>query len=259
VLHEKGLAGGRIGIELGYLSARDYLDLAGRLPRAELVACERVFDELRLVKTPEEVAALTHAAHATERALLAAFRAIEVGHSEKKMVASLACNLLENGAEAINFLYINAGPNTGYPHCKGTTYAAQRGDIVKSDVGGFFQGYVSDVARTGVIGPPTAEQRSIYARLMQVHRATIESAHAGRTAADVFRAAQAAYQAADLPFPLPHAGHSVGLTAHEWPVLSPRHAVLHRVSRALDWARRVSRGGPRPHHRNGSSGDHRPL
>ena len=225
VLEDKNLDDKRIGIELGYLSARFFAGLSDLLPEATFVSCEDLFSQARVVKTPSEIELLGYAARATEKALMTTFASTRPGDTEKSMANRLAGSLLADGAGEINFLYINAGPNTGFPHCKATDYRAQTGDVVKSDVGGYFDGYLSDVARTAFLGQPSDEQRSIYERLIQVHHETIAAAAPGNTAAQVFFTAKEAYASVNLNFPLPHAGHSVGISTHEWPMLSPAHEV----------------------------------
>jgi Xaa-Pro dipeptidase len=221
VLKEKGLENGRIGFESHYLSAHFFKEMSTALPDAKFVGCDQLFAEVRMIKTDEEIARLTHAAQRTERALLATYATIKAGETEKNMTDRLANYMMLAGAHAVNFLYINAGLNTGYPHCLGTSYQCNPGDIVKADCGATFDGYVSDVARTGVLGRASEEQRSIYARLLQIHRECIDLVRPGNRAADIFAAMQSGHQKADLPFPLPHAGHSVGLAGHETPILSP--------------------------------------
>jgi Xaa-Pro aminopeptidase len=225
VLEDKGLHDRRIGIELGYLSARLFAELSDLLPKATFVSCDGLFSQARIVKTPAEIELLGRAARATEEALMETLSSVRPGDTEKSMANRLASSLLDNGAGEIIFLYINAGPNTGFPHCRATDYRARMGDVVKSDVGGYFDGYLSDVARTAFLGRPSDEARSIYERLIQVHHETIAAAVPGNTAAQVFFTARKAYASVDLNFPLPHAGHSVGIAAHEWPMLSPAHDV----------------------------------
>lgn len=173
-----------------------------------------------MIKTPAEIEILKKAGTATEKALLATYATIEVGETEKSMANRLAASMMHCGLDEVSFLYINAGPNTGYPHCTPASYQAQRGDIVKSDVGGRYLGYPSDVARTAVIGKPTSTQLSIYDRLVQVHAETIEMARPGNRACDLFNAAVKSYAAHDISFKLPHAGHGFGLEGHEKPLLN---------------------------------------
>jgi Xaa-Pro aminopeptidase len=219
-LREKGLGAGRIGIELSYLSAAYQQELATAMPELQLVSCESLFHRARLVKTPGEVELLSKAAVATERALLATYATIQPGDRERALVGRLAENMLTAGADAPSFLYLAVGPNTGYAHPSPTDYAAQPGDLVKTDCGAFFSGYQSDIARTAVIGKASPEQRSIYERLVQVHARTIESMKPGVAAREVFRVAVEEYKRVNIPFSLAFAGHGLGLSGHEDLLLS---------------------------------------
>ena len=97
---------------------------------------------------------------------------------------------------------------------------AQPGDLATSDVGASFSGYVSDVARTAVIGKASDHQRSIYDRLVEVHRRTIDAMAPGVPASEVFQAAVREYDRVKIPFPMAFAGHGIGLHVHEKPLLS---------------------------------------
>ncbi len=221
VLKEKGLASSHIGFESHYLTAQFFREMTDGLPEATFAGCDDVFASARMIKTEAEIARLTHAAQHTERALLATYATIRVGETERNMMGRLANNIMLVGAHMNNFLYINAGPNTGYPHCLGTDYQCRPGDIVKTDCGATFDGYVSDIARTGVVGKPSGDQKSIYSRLLEVHRECIDLVRPGNRASDIFQAMKEGHERVDLHFPLPHAGHSVGLSVHETPILNP--------------------------------------
>lgn len=220
-LHEKGLSKGRLGIEMKYLSAHYWEELQTLLPEATFAACDELFENARMIKTPQEIELMGRAARSTERALLATFATTRVGETEKSMSERLTSNILGSGADKICFQYINVGPNTGYPHCDPTDYIGQQGDIIKADCGGFYDGYVSDVARTAVLGKASDEQKTIYKKINEIHLACVDTARPGNKASDIFHMMEKEHKRVDLPFPLPHSGHSVGLTVHEAPVLSP--------------------------------------
>lgn len=220
VLREKGLDRGRVGMELGYLSARYFAELQREAPHVTFVEDERFFDEVKVVKTESEIAALQEGAVATEAALLTTYQAIRVGESEKSMRMRLIAQMLERGCSNLEFAYINAGSNTGFPHTLASDYQCKAGDLIKSDVGGIWNGYLSDIARTAVVGTPSPHQADIWARLREVHLASIEQLRPGRPASDAFLAMKTGMERVGLPFPLPHAGHSIGLTGHEFPMLT---------------------------------------
>ena len=219
-LREKGLAAGRLGIELSYLSVDFHRELTQAAPEAQLVPCESLFQRVRMVKTPGEVELLTRAAVATERALMATYATIRPGDREHDLVARLGGNILQSGADLPAFLHLTVGPNSGYAHPDPTDYRLQPGDLVKTDCGGYFSGYYSDIARTAVVGKATPEQRSIYQRLMEVHGKTIATMNPGTLASHVHRTAIQEYQRVEIPFSVAFAGHSVGLSVHEPPMLS---------------------------------------
>jgi Xaa-Pro aminopeptidase len=225
VLAEKGVAEGRVGIEMKYITAASFGELGDHLPKAHFSPCEHLFLNARMIKTSAEIDLLARAARATEKALLATYATIEVGETEKNMAHRLGTNMQQSGLDRVDFLFINAGPNTGYAHRDPTGYQARKGDIVKSDVGGSLHGYPSDVARTAVIGRPSPEQRSIFNRLAEIHVETIEMARPGTRACDLYTKAKEGYGKRDIPFSLPHAGHGIGLDLHEEPLLTSLNTV----------------------------------
>jgi Xaa-Pro aminopeptidase len=173
-----------------------------------------------MVKTPAEVEVLTRAAVATEHALMATYATVRPGEAERDLVARLGANILQAGADTPAFLYLTVGPNTGYAHPNPTGQLVEFGDLIKSDCGGFFSGYYSDIGRTAVVGKASPERRLVYQRLMEVHRSTIAAMRPGTPASEVYRVAVEGYKQAGIPFGLPFAGHGVGLYIHEIPMLS---------------------------------------
>lgn len=248
LLEERGLSRARVGIEIDYLSAAYFEELRRLSPETHFEDLGSFFPELRAVKTQEEIDQLEAAATATERALLATYMTIRCGESEHSMRSKLIANLTANGAEGIEFAYINAGGNSGYPHHQATDYRCAVGDTIKSDVGGTWSGYVSDIGRTGIVGPPTKKQREIWQKLEQVQEQTIDALRAGKTAANVFETMKREMGVVGLPFPLPHAGHSIGREVHEAPVLSPVHDTIIEANMVFAVESRVRWPGTEGYH-----------
>ncbi|MCL5951145.1 MAG: Xaa-Pro peptidase family protein [Chloroflexi bacterium] len=221
VLREKRLDRSRIGMETGYLSARFWNELIQMLPNAVFEPAEPIFDQARMIKSPEEIRRLAEGSLVTEQALLATYLCTRPGETERSLAQRLTANLLLMGADSVPFLHIPAGPNTGFPHPPATDYQVKEGDLVKTDFGGSFDGYVSDRARTMVVGKPSPEQVSLYACLVEIHNETLQAANPGVPASEIFRVARAGYRRLKVPFDPPHAGHGLGLSVHEPPMLSP--------------------------------------
>lgn len=227
LLEEQGLSASRLAYEEWHLMAAPYEDLRQILPMATLVPANDELEALRAVKTEWEIEQLQEAARRTEAVAVEAFRGARAGESERKLADRLFLGLREVGAEDVPFVVCSAGVRSTIPHAPISDDPLVAGQVIKIDFGGSFGGYYSDIARMGVVGAPSAEQRERYGRVLQIHREVIDGVRPGITAADVFALARDAYEKAGIPFTIPHYGHGLGLDLHELPILSPAdHTVL---------------------------------
>lgn len=220
VLAEKGLARGRLGFEPSVWNIGNYRQLTGLLPEATLVPAEHLFDRARMIKGAWEIAHLSHAAHATDAAIYAAFTAGRPGWSEKAIGDRIQHGMLAAGADFSPFLVLAAGDNARRVHHFPNTDPMPPGAIVHFDGGGFWQGYYSDMARTAVVSRGTPEQRDIYARLWAIQQETIAGVRAGVRACDLYAHGKACYARHGLPFGMTLIGHSLGVVLHEHPVIN---------------------------------------
>jgi Xaa-Pro aminopeptidase len=210
----------RIGIELTYLTANYWDELKAALPQVTFVPSEPVFAAARMLKSPEERALLAEGSRKSEQALLATYLCVKPGDTERLLAERLTGNLLAAGADSVAFLYMPAGSNTRDAHPPSTDYAVRPGDLIKADFGGWFSGYISDRARTMVVGRPEEWQSDMHARLAEAHRNAIDFIRAGVRATDVFAFSRSEYKRLMIPFDPPHAGHGIGLAVHEAPMLA---------------------------------------
>lgn len=226
VLREKGLAAGRIAIETAYLGHRYHAELAGLLPGATLLDGDEVFDAARLVKAPHELETLERAAITTERAIRHAFATAAIAETEVVVADRMAAELRRGGADGVAFTVLATGPNAHLVHPSPGQEKLDPGNVLRTDFGGHFgapyAGYLSDLARTAVVGRATPGQRDTYARLFEVHTSLLEMLRPGVRACDVYEAARRGFEERGLAFRMPHVGHSIGLSIHEMPMLSPK-------------------------------------
>ena len=217
-LKERGVERGKIGIEEGFLPVRRFRELSAILPRATFVDAEDVFARARGIKTPAEVEILRRAARSTERAVLEAFQKAQVGDTERKVANDIRRGLFEAGADDF-WMTLGAGSNVKvfdqYPGDK----RLLPGEPVHLDGGGIFEGYYSNVARMALVAKPSSQQLSRYHWLGESMRNTSEHLRPGAAAGEVYAAAKATYDKAGYPMWSELAGHSIGVSLHEWPVL----------------------------------------
>jgi Xaa-Pro dipeptidase len=221
VLKEKGLADGRIGIEKRHLTAIYYEELAEALPKAKIGAADDVLEHTRSIKTPGEIERYREAGLATERAILEAYQGAKIGDTERAVLGAIKDNVALYGATDIDFAILAAGDHCYQAHPAARERPLERGDLIRVDFGGLWNGYGSDVARMAVVGEATDAQMEMYRVHWQVQRKAIEFMRPGVRACDVYECCRETYAESGVEYPGPHAGHGFGFAGHEIPMLQP--------------------------------------
>ncbi len=228
VLAEMGLEKGRIGYEGEYLAGRYCDEMRAALPNAKITECDDLLARVRMFKTPAEVKLLRGAYNGTANALLAAWSNVSEGQTERDVSRRLANGILASGAGSVAAMVMGAGENTGL-HAEASSYRIQQGDIMKSDCGGLYEGYFSNIGRTAKLGALNDQDRSIWTRLREIQHELIDMLRPGNTGQEVFHACARLHAERDLPFPFGHNGHSVGLMIHERPIIGPHETIPYEV------------------------------
>ncbi len=217
---------GRVGYEAGYVPARVVAELTQALAgQVELVAADGLFERLWAVKSEAQIAHLERGARATIEAIAASFTP---GHATEIDVAvDLATGILRGGAEALAFMILAAGERALVGHPVPTSAPLRAGDVIRTDVGGRFGAYLSDLARTGVVGQAPASVAERYARLADVHDQVLAAVRPGAVARDLLLMSERLFERSGLPFTRHLVGHNIGIQVHEWPILNAfEHALL---------------------------------
>ncbi len=229
---ERGLAGGRLAVELDHLPADDYLRLAAALPRAELVPAADLFFEARRIKTPEEVAAIRDLAALASRAHGEAFARVRQGMTERDLA-----RLLVDACPGTDYCrpIVGAGPRSAHPNAAPSDRPMATGDVVRVDLIAGRAWFHSDVARTAVVGAPTAEAVRIWSVLVDAYRRVQERLRPGVRTAELHRLYLATLAGRGLEASLTFLGHGLGLTIHEEPYINA-HADGVLEARSPSWA-----------------------
>ena len=220
-LKAHGIESGKIGIDMKYLPAVDYARFKELLPGAELIDTTQAISKVRTIKTAEEVDILERATKGTHSAVLDAIGASKTGDTEKAIAARIANGMTLNGADTVMFMCFGSGPRSLFAHGAPSERVTEPGDIIRLDTGGRYGAYFSDFARTYSAGDPLPEQREIYRKVVEVHKETIGAVRPGVTAEELFFICKNGFEERQLPFHMPHIGHSFGVELHEYPMLRP--------------------------------------
>ena len=216
-----GFKKSRVGIEMQYLCASDLINLRKGLPDVEFVECEHIFAEVRMIKEPQEINLLAKAASATRKGAEAAFTTCNIGDTEKKLANQMIINLFQQNADGLEFMVLATGKRTLLSHPIPNQTKLHKGDIVRVDYGGVFSGYLSDLARTAVVGKPNFVQVDTYKKLIHIERELIENFQVGVQACNIYKKWEELFRKNGLYFSTPHIGHGLGVGIHELPIISP--------------------------------------
>ena len=140
-----------------------------------------ILDELRTLKTEEEMLALQKAIDVTAEAHREVMRQVEAGWAEYEIEALVEYTFKRNGAEYTGFpSIVGSGENSVILHYETNRRTTQPGDVVVIDIGAEFHGYSADVTRTIPVGGEYSdEQRAIYELVYRAQEAGIEATRAG--------------------------------------------------------------------------------
>ena len=107
----------------------------------------------------------------------------------KELAAKLSAYMVFEGADTQPYGNILiSGPNTSLLHGIPSDRALRYGDFVLMDYGCQFNGYMSDMTRTVVVGKATDEQKCVYALEKQMIEDSLAVMKAGADTGEVYRA-----------------------------------------------------------------------
>src|SRR2546423_4456435 len=159
----KALGLRRVGFESQHLTFDQHQRLSAALPGEHtLVAIAGLVEELRIVKTPEEIELLRAVAAIAGRAFDRVRGAIRPGLRERDIAFLLEQTFRELGADGPAFVTIDAAGERGaLPHGRASDRVLERGVMEVADFGATVAGYHSHTTWTIVVGEPTLEQTRV--------------------------------------------------------------------------------------------------
>ena len=163
----------------------------GRVVPAEVRDAEPVLAELRLHKTPEEVAHLEVVCEITAEGHSEAMRFTRPGHYEYQVQAALEYVFRARGARRDGYPAIVAsGENACILHYTDNDGRIGNGDLVLIDAGAEYGYFSADITRTfPASGAFSGPQRDLYDVVLRAQRAALELAEPGSTLKDLHQAA----------------------------------------------------------------------
>ena len=134
VLGDLGVLGRRIGLDEGNLFAPTWKRVEEKLAGTTLVPAYQMFRQARMVKGPDEVAALEKAALIAEDGIAAVLKMLASGVTERQAARVYEEEVLRKGAEPF-FTVVTIGERAALADVYPTDRALRAGDLVRFDLG----------------------------------------------------------------------------------------------------------------------------
>jgi Xaa-Pro dipeptidase len=215
-LDERGLGGGRIGIDASSFAAGTLCEIGQRLPSAQLLDCRNLVRLVRAVKSPGEIELLRRAAELNERAGQAAARSLRRGDGPADLLQRF--RLLVAGEDG--------AADHVTPTIAGRSFTTARvpfptGEVFALDVGCAIDGYHADAQFT--VSLARQPERDVLNRYSIVRDCVLQ---VGLPAAQVGVPASAVHQEMTAYLATKRVrgiatGHGIGLTIRDYPILLP--------------------------------------
>jgi Xaa-Pro dipeptidase len=197
-LEELGLQQGRIGVlpvdrnGPEYMGLMCYRQLLERHPKLDLVFLPDLLHEMMLIKSDEEIAAITKAGDLMVKSLEALIEAAKPGVKEYQLEAAATYAIMNNGGR-VHFMIVGStsmkDPKLIFPNPHPSHRVLKKGDIVLTEMTGAYKGYSAKIGQPITIGQPTKEFDRFYKEIVVPgYRLIEDQIKPGKTIDDVRKA-----------------------------------------------------------------------
>jgi len=205
-----------VGFEQQHVTYEVYQLMSSKLT-ATLKPLSNIVENLRTIKTPEEIELIKKAAWISDEAFKYILTFIKPGVSEIDIANELEFHMRKNGATGAAFdIIIASGHRSALPHGVASDKIIEEGDMLTLDFGAYYQGYRSDMTRTIAVGEPPEKLMEIYQIVYDSLQIALSSMKAGITGKEADSFSRDFIKAKGYGQNYGHgSGHGIGLDIHE--------------------------------------------
>ena len=204
--------------------AETTLNLARIFGAARLRTGSALVNELRRVKTAEELEAMQRAITTVEQTMAAVTPLVVPGTTMAQLAEAVEHELRAAGSRTPSFathIFTGLDETDLDSHTSTAHDPLAEGTSVMFDFGGVVDGYCSDFGRTIYCGQPPDDYREVYEIMLAAQEAGRVAAAAGTPASEVNAACRRPIEEAGLGEHFRHRmGHGIGMDVHERPFIS---------------------------------------
>lgn len=190
----------------------------------ELIPKKGIIEDLRLIKSEDEIAILQQAAKIVDDAFTHIQSYIKPGVKELDIANELEFFMRREGATSSSFdTIVASGPRSALPHGVASNKTIENGELVTMDYGALYHGYCSDITRTVAVGHINQELISIYETVLEAQKRAVDQIKPGMTGKEADHIARQYITERGFGDKFGHStGHGLGLEIHEEPRLSAK-------------------------------------
>ena len=189
------------------------------LPNVQLINASHEIDELRAVKSEEEIQFIRKACEIADQGMRVALESLKPGMTELQVAAMAEQEMMMLGSDRMKHHPIVAsGHRAGLVHPFASQKKIEKGELVAIDLGAVFRGYCSDIARTLVLGEPSEEIKVAFDALRSAQTSVLHKLRPGISIQEIEKTARRCVQDAGYRL-IGHMGHGIGLKVEERPFL----------------------------------------
>lgn len=216
-----------VAFEADEITFEKYKELEEKI-QVELIPVKNVIENFRAVKSSMEIEKLRISCDIASRAFEKIIKDIRVGVTEKELASKLSHYMVMEGADTKPYGGILiSGARTSLLHGIPSSKALEYGDFVLMDYGCQYDGYLSDMTRTVVVGKATPRQKEVYALEQQMVADFEAVLKPGTTGLQTYEASVKAVQDTEyFDYHYKGIGHGVGMFVHELPFLGANSTAI---------------------------------
>lgn len=214
----------KVAFEKEHVSYALYQGLLNCHEGADWIGVSGWIEEMRAVKTAEEIAVIKRACEIADSAFDHILKYIRPGATERDVAMELEFYMRRQGATSSSFdIIVASGERSALPHGVASEKKIAAGEMVTLDFGAYYEGYASDITRTIAVGEPPDILKQIYHIVLDAQIAGVSGVRAGMLAKEADALTRDPIAAAGYGPNFGHStGHGIGLEVHEGPRLSPQ-------------------------------------
>jgi Xaa-Pro aminopeptidase len=181
VLEELNFKEKNIGIVGTDVIPAEYYLYLSNIMNKSLINADHILENLRSIKSENELKILEEAAEVSDEGLKAAMETSKPGKKENEIAIEATRAAMEAGADMVVRVRISSGKKIAslrWP--MSSKRELQNGDFVYIDFIGFYENYGFDVQRIMVVGGPTPEQKKVLNKALDAENWIIEQLVPGK-------------------------------------------------------------------------------